>query len=127
MHPWLLRLDAYTMLADEVQLYNLGPVHVGEHTCVSQGVYVCAGTHDHTQAHLPLRREPITIGRGVWVAAQAFIGPGVTVGDNSVVGARAVVMRDVEAGVVVAGNPAQVVNERPMMGADDGGMGQGDE
>jgi putative colanic acid biosynthesis acetyltransferase WcaF len=75
---------------------------------------VCAGTHDYTKPNLPLERPPIAIGSGVWIAAGAFIGPGVTVGDNTVVGARAVVMSDVEPGVVVAGNPAKVIKQRPM-------------
>jgi putative colanic acid biosynthesis acetyltransferase WcaF len=59
-------------------------------------------------------RSPIKIGSGVWVCAQAFIGPGVTVGDNSVVGARAVVFDDVPEGVVAVGNPASVIKPRPM-------------
>ena len=95
-------------------IYNLGPVTVGAHTVISQGSYVCAGTHDFTRPELPLLRPPITIGAGVWIAAQAFIGPDVTVGDNSIVGARAVVTKDVPPGMIVAGNPARVIRPRPM-------------
>jgi putative colanic acid biosynthesis acetyltransferase WcaF len=95
---------------------------------VSQRTFLCAGTHDHTKPHLPLLRPAIRIGRGVWVAAEAFVGPGVTVGDNSIVGARAVVASDVPRGVIVVGNPAKVVGARPMSesggadGADGGGI-----
>jgi putative colanic acid biosynthesis acetyltransferase WcaF len=85
---------------------------VGDHSVVSQDASLCAGTHDHTRADLPLQRPPIHIGSGVWVCAEAFIGPGVTIGNNSVVGARAVVAGDVPAAVVVAGNPAKVVKTR---------------
>jgi acetyltransferase-like isoleucine patch superfamily enzyme len=60
-------------------------------------------------------REAITIGDGVWIAAKAFIGPAVTIGDNTVVGACAVVMKDVEANVVVAGNPAKVIKARILL------------
>ncbi|MEE9211386.1 MAG: hypothetical protein V3U29_01905, partial [Phycisphaeraceae bacterium] len=84
------------------------------HSVVSQDAHLCAGTHDYTQPHLPLQRPPINIGNGVWVCADAFIGPGVTIGDNSVVAARAVVTKDVPPGVVVGGNPAQVITHRPM-------------
>lgn len=114
VHPWLLTLEDYAMLGDGVTVYNLGQVTVGEHSVVSQNVHLCAGTHDYTKPDLPLVRSTITIGRGVWVCADAFIGPGVSIGDNTVVGARSVVVKDVEPGVVIAGNPARVVKQRPM-------------
>ena len=114
LHPWHLTLGAYTMLADGVRIYNLGRVTIGAHTVISQGTCLCAGTHDHTDPTLPLQTPPIHIGAGVWIGAQAFICPGVTIGDNSVVGARSVVTRDVPAGVIVAGNPARVIKDRPM-------------
>jgi putative colanic acid biosynthesis acetyltransferase WcaF len=114
VHPWLLTLDDYAMLGDGVSVYNLGRVTVGEHSVVSQNVHLCAGTHDYTKPDLPLVRPTITIGRGVWVCADAFVGPGVSIGDNTVVAARSVVVKDVQPGVVVAGNPARVVKPRPM-------------
>jgi len=56
---------------------------------------------------------PITISENAWVAAEAYIGPGVTVGAGAVAGARAVVVRDVPPGAVVVGNPARIVaNEK---------------
>ena len=121
MHPWLLKMGEHCALAEGVTVYNLGLVTIGDHTVVSQNVHICAGTHDYTKADLPLIRPPIVIGNGVWVCADAFIGPGVTIGDNSVVGARAVVMKDVPAGMVVAGNPARVIKTRKMDGAQPQG------
>lgn len=113
-HPWLFEIGHWTTLARKVVIYNLGPVTIGEHTIISQEAYVCAGTHDYTHPNLPLLRPPIRIGSGVWIAAQAFIGPNVTVGDNAVVAARAVVVKDVPAGMVVGGNPAKVIKPREM-------------
>ena len=113
-HPWLLTVGTYSTISAGVTVYNLGPITIGEHTTLSQDVYLCAGTHDYTKPDLPLLRPSITIGSGVWVCAGAFIGPGVTIGDNSVVGARAVVTKDVPPGVVVGGNPARVIKERDM-------------
>jgi putative colanic acid biosynthesis acetyltransferase WcaF len=113
-HPWLFEIGEHSTLADGVVIYNLGPVTIGEHSVLSQDVYVCAGTHDYTLPTLPLHRPPIRVGSGVWIAAQAFIGPGVTVGDNSVVAARAVVVKDVPPAVVVGGNPARVIKPRVM-------------
>jgi putative colanic acid biosynthesis acetyltransferase WcaF len=113
MHPWLLTMGEFSTIGDRVSVYNLGPISIGNHTAVSQDAELCAGSHDYTKPNLPLTRPPITIGSGVWVCAGAFIGPGVTVGDNSIVGARSVVMKDVPPGVIVAGNPAVVVKQRP--------------
>ncbi|MDB5321131.1 MAG: wcaF [Phycisphaerales bacterium] len=113
-HPWLLEIGEQTTVAKDVDFYNLGPISVGSHSVISQGAVLCAGTHDYTLPSLPLRRPPIRIGSGVWIAREAFIGPGVTVHDNAVVGARAVVMQDVPAAMVVAGNPARVVKKRLM-------------
>ncbi len=113
-HPWLFSVGEYSSLGDDVEVYNLGPIAIGSHSAVSQNAHLCAGTHDYRQPHLPLVRSPITIGSGVWICADAFIGPGVTVGDNSLIGARAVVTKDVPPGVIVGGNPAKVLRERPM-------------
>jgi putative colanic acid biosynthesis acetyltransferase WcaF len=113
-HPWLLEIDDWSIIGDKVVVYNLGPVSIGKHTVISEGTFLCAGTHDYTQPTMPLQRPPIRIGSGVWIAAQAFIGPGVTVGNNSIVGARAVVVSDVPEGVVVAGNPARIIKQRPL-------------
>jgi putative colanic acid biosynthesis acetyltransferase WcaF len=114
MHPWLLEMADRTMIGPNATVYNLGRITIGNHTLVSQEVYLCGGTHDHTDPTLPLIRSEVHIGAGVWIAAGAFIGPAVKVGDNSVIGARAVVMSDVPAGVIAAGNPCKVIRPRPM-------------
>jgi putative colanic acid biosynthesis acetyltransferase WcaF len=61
---------------------------------------------------MPLVKLPINIGDWAWVAADAFVGPGVTIGRGAVVGARSVVVRDVPPDVVVAGNPARILGPR---------------
>jgi maltose O-acetyltransferase len=53
----------------------------------------------------------VTVGDNVWIGGQAVLNPGVTVGDDAVIAAGAVVIDDVPAGTVVAGNPAEVVRE----------------
>ena len=114
MHPWLLKMGDWSNLGPRVVVYNLGPIEIGSHTLISQETYLCAGSHDYRQSNLPLLRLPITIGSGVWIAAKAFIGPGVTIGNNTVVGACAVVAGDLPADVVVGGNPARVLKPRIM-------------
>jgi putative colanic acid biosynthesis acetyltransferase WcaF len=110
--PWNLVVGSETSIGDGAIIYNLGRVTLGNRVTVSQRAHLCAGTHDYTDPTMPLRKLPITIGDDSWIAAEAFIGPQVAVGRNSVVGARAVVVRDVPDGVVVVGNPAKVVKAR---------------
>lgn len=61
---------------------------------------------------MPLITAPIIVGAHAWIAADVFVGPGVTIGDQAVVGARSSVFRNVESGTVVAGNPARVIKKR---------------
>jgi len=112
MHPWLFEMGDWSALGGGVTVYNLGMVRIGNHTLVSQDVYLCAGSHDYRQPTLPLTKPPITIGNGVWICAGAFVCPGVTIGDNSVIGARSVVSSDMPRGVVAAGNPCRVIKQR---------------
>lgn len=113
-YPWLLEMGDLGCLGDDVVVYNLGAVRLGARSSLSQEAYICAGTHDYTSLAMPLVTAPITVGADAWICARAFIGPGVNVGDGAVVGACAVVIRDVPPWVVVAGNPARVVKKRKM-------------
>jgi maltose O-acetyltransferase len=89
-------------------------VEIGELTKLGPGVQLCTATHPvdpADRAALIEYAKPILLGRNVWIGAGAIICPGVTVGDNSVVGAGSVVVRDVPANVVVAGNPCRLLRE----------------
>ena len=110
--PWNVRLGEHCSVGDRAIIYALGPITVGERATVSQGAHLCAGTHDWRNPEMPLVKPPIKIGNDTWVAADAFIGPGITIGDGAIVGARAVVMRDVAALDIVGGNPAKIISRR---------------
>lgn len=113
--PWNLDIADDVSIGDEVILYSLGPISIGARTSISQYAHVCAGTHDYTRSDYPLVRPPISIGSDCWIAADAFIGPGVRVGDGAVVGARSVVIKDVPSWMVVAGNPAKPIKQRVLL------------
>jgi putative colanic acid biosynthesis acetyltransferase WcaF len=113
-HPWLLEIGEWSTLAEDVEIYNLGWIRIGNHTTVSQRSWLCAGTHDYMRTDLPLIRPTIVVGDGVWVCAGAFIGPGVVVGHNAIVGASSVVTKNVPEATIVAGNPAKVIKARPV-------------
>jgi len=87
-------------------------VILGADSIVSQRAYLCTASHDIRDPNFSLILGAITIEKGAWVAAEAFVGPGVTVGKRAVVGARAVVTHDVQAEMIVVGNPARVVGHR---------------
>jgi len=110
--PWNLEIGDWSSIGEWALVYNLGPVRIGENVTISQRAHLCAGTHDHRDPALPLLKPPITIGSQAWICADAFVGPGVTVGEGAVVAARAVAVRDVGAWDIVAGNPARSVGER---------------
>ncbi|MBL8564833.1 MAG: hypothetical protein JNM89_03870 [Hyphomicrobiaceae bacterium] len=61
---------------------------------------------------MPLTKRPIHVGDEAWICADAFVGPGVTIGARAIVGARAVAMRDVADDAIVVGNPARVIKVR---------------
>jgi putative colanic acid biosynthesis acetyltransferase WcaF len=112
--PWLMEIGDHSHIGPRVRVYNLGGIKIGNNVVISQDVYLCGGTHDYTDPTYPLLRIPIRIEDYVWVAAGAFVHPGVTLKEGSLVGARAVVGKDVEAWDIVAGNPAKVVKKRVM-------------
>ena len=110
--PWNLEMGEYSCLGPYVDCYNVAPVSLGPFCTVSQYSYLCAATHDYTRASMPLVTKPIRLGARSWIAADVFVGPGVTIGEGAVVGARSVVLRDIEPWVVAAGHPARVVGQR---------------
>ena len=112
--PWTLRIGDKSSIGDRALIYNLGPVTIGPRSTVSHLAHVCAGSHDHLDPALPLLRPPITIGADAWICAQAFVGPGLELGDGCVVAAGAVVTRPVAAWTVVGGNPAVRIGDRVM-------------
>ncbi|QOV91088.1 glycosyltransferase [Humisphaera borealis] len=112
--PWHLELADDVSVGDFAILYSLGRIRIGRGTTISQYAHLCAGTHDYTKPQFPLICPPITIGQDVWVAADSFIGPNVTVGDHAIVGARATVVRDVPAAQIFGGNPARFLKHRQM-------------
>ena len=123
--PWHLRMADGSCLGPDVICYNQDDVTLGNDTIVSQYAYLCTAGHetDHSnKAVSGLVTAPITIEDGAWIGTRAFIGMGVVVGHDSIVGATASVYKDVEPGCVVGGNPAKTIKMRDLAIINRGGV-----
>ena len=103
--PWKLQVGDFAWIGEEVFILNFEPVCIGAHCCISQRAFLCTGNHDYRQTDMPYRNRAITVEDGVWVGAQVFVAPDVTIGQDAVVTAGSVVIDDLPAGMVCSGNP----------------------
>lgn len=115
--PWNVEIGDFSSIGEWALIYNLGKVTIGDSASISHRAHLCAGTHDHTKADLPLLKLPISIGSSVWVCADAFIGPDVSIGEGAVVAAASVVVKGVAPWTIVGGNPAKFIKDRQMLGS----------
>ena len=110
--PWNLEIGEHTAIGDRAILYSLGTITMGKYVTISQYAHLCAGTHETKTRAMTLLRPPIKLGDDVWIATDAFVGPGVTIGDRTIVGARASAFSDLPADVIAVGNPAKPIKPR---------------
>ena len=123
--PWNLKIDDWSAIGEDTYIYNLGMITIGKRVTISHRVHLCAGTHDYTLPELPLLKPPIQINDQAWICADAFVGPGMIVGEGAVIGACCVVFKDVEPWSVVVGNPAKPIKKRKMKSKDFGSWKKG--
>jgi putative colanic acid biosynthesis acetyltransferase WcaF len=110
--PWNLEVGDETGVADGAILYNQAPIRLGRRVVISQGAHLCTGTHDYEKPGFPLVARPISAGDHAWIAAEAFIHPGINIGEGAVVGARSVVTHDLPPWMVCAGHPCEPLKPR---------------
>jgi putative colanic acid biosynthesis acetyltransferase WcaF len=111
-YPWRLVVGDHCWIGKGVWIDNLADVTLGSHVCISQQVYICAGSHDYRKPTFDLITRPVLVGNGAWLGARALILGGVSVGANAVVAAGGVVTKNVPAAAIVAGQPARLVRSR---------------
>ena len=110
--PWNLEMGDHSCLSHYVDCYCVDKVKIGAHATVSQYSYLCTATHDESDPHMRLLTRPIVVGDQAWVCADVFVGPGVTIGQGTVVGARSSVFGDLPAWKICYGSPARPHRER---------------
>lgn len=114
--PWMLTIGNRVGIANGVRLYNMAPIDIEDNCVVSQGAHLCCGTHDIDSPNFQLNAKPIRLASHVWVCAEAFVGPGVSVAEGCVLGARAVVVRSInDPWTVWVGNPAVMKRKRKQL------------
>ncbi|MFT4080541.1 putative colanic acid biosynthesis acetyltransferase [Rhodomicrobium sp.] len=110
--PWKLEIGDHSWIGEDVWIDNLDEVTIGANCCLSQGAYLCTGSHDWTASRFDLLTRPIRIEDGAWVAARATVAPGVTVGQGAVLAIGSVAATDLEPWGVYLGVPAVRIRER---------------
>ncbi len=112
--PWALKTGRSVAIDEDVDLYNVAPITLGHMVSISRRAFICTASHNISDLSRSLVIKPVDVGNGVWIGAEAYVGPGVTIGEGAVLAARAVVVKDVPPWTVVGGNPARVIKERPV-------------
>ena len=115
--PGNVRIGDRATITHSLLLDGRGGLNIGRDTMIGFGSLMITFTHQFEQVDLPVVSQgmigkPITIGDDVWIGARCILLPGVTIGDKAIVGAGAVVTKDVPRLAIVAGNPARVLRYR---------------
>ena len=111
-YPWRLTIGAHSAVGDHAILFCLGPITIGDRCTISQYAHLCAGTHDYTTRAMTLITKPIVIEDDAWIAADVFVGPGVRIGRDSLVGARSTVFHSLPPGMICGGDNARPIRPR---------------
>lgn len=111
-YPWKLTIGDNSWVGDDVSLYSLGEIIIGENAVVSQRSYLCTGSHDYKSEKFDIYAQTIIIEDEAWVATDCFIAPGVTIGKGAVIGARSSVYKDMPEGMICLGSPAKPIKPR---------------
>jgi len=111
-YPWKVKIGDYSWIGDDVTLYSLGEIEIGNNTVISQKSYICTGSHDINSEKFDIFAKKITIKDGCWIATDVFVAPGVIIEDDVVVGARSSVFNSLPQNKVCIGTPAKPIKNR---------------
>lgn len=111
-YPWKVTIGDFSWIGDDVTLYSLGEISLGNNVVVSQRAYLCTASHDYSKPNFDINSAPIQIMDNAWLATDVFVAPGVTVCEGAVVGARSSVFHDIPPMTVCVGTPARPIKQR---------------
>ncbi len=110
--PWKVSFDEHAWVGDDVVLYSIAEIHIGDHAVISQRSYLCTASHDYRKPTFDTVIAPILVENAVWIATDVFIAPGVQLGKGCVVGARSSVFSDLPESMICVGSPAKAIRKR---------------
>ncbi|HHT0092943.1 TPA: putative colanic acid biosynthesis acetyltransferase [Raoultella planticola] len=111
-YPWKLTIGDYSWVGDDVNLYTLGEIVIGNNSIISQKCYLCTGSHDYLSREFTITQSKIIVGDSTWLATDVFVAPGVVIGDNCVVGARSSVFTSLPSNSICIGSPAVKMRDK---------------
>ncbi len=112
LYPWKLTIGEWSWIGNEVTLYNMAEINIGNNCVISQKSYLCTSSHDHTKSSFDIFAKPIVIKNDAWIASDVFRAPGIIIGTGTVVGFRSTVNKDLPPKMVCYGNPAKPIKPR---------------
>lgn len=110
--PWRLQIGNHTWIGEDVWIDNLAHVEIGSHCCISQGAYLCTGSHDWSSRRFDLIVKPIAIENHAWVCAKSLVAPGVTIREGAVLSLGSVATGDLDSWGLYGGVPAKWIKAR---------------
>lgn len=112
IRPHMVKIGKNVVVMPGCLMMSAGGITIEDGALIAANVQLISNNHDLYERQI-ITCKPVHIGKNVWVGAGATILPGVTIGDNAVVGAASVVTKDVEPDTIVAGNPARFIKSIP--------------
>lgn len=112
IRPHCVHIGKNVIVMPGCLMMSAGGITIGDGTMIAANVQLISNNHDLYERQI-ITCKPILIGKNVWIGAGATVLPGITIGDNAVIGAASVVTKDVSADCIVAGNPARFIKRIP--------------
>lgn len=111
-YPWKIKIGKDSWIGENVTLYSLGNISIGNNVVISQNTYICGGYHDYKSKNFEIVSSDIQISDEVWIATDVYISPGVSIGKGSVIGARSSVFSDINENLICYGSPCKPIKKR---------------
>ncbi len=110
--PWKVTIGNNVWIGDDVTLYSLGEIHIGNNTVISQKTYICTATHDYKKLNFPIKSYRTIIEDEVWIGTDVYLAPNITISKGCVIGARSSVFKSLPTNMICYGYPCQPIKAR---------------
>lgn len=112
LYPWNIEIGNHCWIGDEVELYSVDKIIIGNNVAFAHNIFVATAAHDVSKIIFPTIRKPVVFMDEVWISSNVFINMGVVLKRGVVVGSASVVTKDLPEGYICVGNPAKPVKKR---------------